>query len=215
VPHRLTAESLVAGEPGEAEVQAVVEAPVRVHRAPATEWLREQTLDLLGARTTLVDGEPLGQAALPAPPTRLDPSDVAVQEQPIGAALTTSYERPPGDPGADGANASADVEAIAEARDPLPAAGASLSDARLVPPGSGQTGGQGSSLLTSIPPVGLTLAGLGILLMIGGVAGWRRHELRSVTIPSAAAWSALRHRVYRSVTLPSLTALTRRLPKRR
>jgi len=49
----------------------------------------------------------------------------------------------------------------------------------------------------------------------GGVAGWRRHELRSVTIPSVTAWSVWRHRVPRTVTMPSLTALTRRLPKRR
>ena len=74
VPSRLTAESLVAVE-SEDEIQAVVEAPVRVNRGPAAERLREQTLDLLGARTVLVDGEHLGPAELVAPRTRIDPSE--------------------------------------------------------------------------------------------------------------------------------------------
>ncbi len=213
VPSRLTAESLVAGE-AEEEVQTIVEAPVRVNRGPAAEWLREQTLDLLGARTALVDGEPLGPAALVAPRTRVDPADDVVLERPVGAALTTSYERPvegadvygPVDP-------SPNVDAVADARDP---SGASPSDARLVPTGEAQAGDQAPGLMTRIPPFGLALFGLGLLLMLGGgVAGWRRGELRAAAIRSVADWSTLRGRLPRTAALPSLTSLTRRLSRRR
>jgi hypothetical protein len=218
VPHRLTAESLVAGEPSE-EVQTIVEAPARVNRGPAAEWLREQTLDLLGARTVLVDGEPLGPSALVAAPrTRIDPADDVVLEHPVGAALTTSYERPidaadiygPVDP-------SPNVEAVADARDPMAASGANPSAARLVPPGGTQADGQSPGLVSRIPPFGLALIGLGLLLMLGGgVAGWRRGQLRAaVVMQSVVSWDALRQRMPQASALTSLAGLTRRRPKRR
>lgn len=190
VPNRLTAESLVAGE-SEEEVQTVVEAPVRVNRGPAAERLREQTLDLLGARTVLVDGEPLGPSALVAPRTRIDPTDGVILERPVGAALTTSYERPVDRVGVYGpVDPSPNVEAVADARDPALGAGANPSGARLVP--AGDQAGDRRPGLARIPPFGLALIGLGLLLMVGGgVAGWRRGQLRAVT------------------------ALARRLPKRR
>jgi hypothetical protein len=90
VPHRLTAESLAAAPPREEAVDVAV-APMRVNRAPAAEWLREEMLDRLGARTAVVDGEPTIQSALAAPPTRLDPAEAVagavVQGRPVGAAL--------------------------------------------------------------------------------------------------------------------------------
>lgn len=213
VPRGLTADSLVAGE-SEEDVQTVVEAPVRVNRGPAAERLREQTLDLLGARTTLVDGEPLGPAELAVPRTRVDPADDVVLERPVGAALTTSYERP-----VEGAHVSGpvdpspNVEAVADARDP---SGASPSGARLVPAGGAQAGAQAPGLMARIPPTGLALLGLGLLLLLGGgVAGWRRGELRAAAIRSVADWSTLRARLPRTAALSSLTSLTRRLPRRR
>lgn len=196
VPRRLTAESLVAAELGEDEVQAVVEAPVRVNRGPAAEWLREQTLDLLGARTVLVGGEPLGPTALGptelvAPRTRIDPSDDVVLEHPIGSALTTSYERP-----LDGVGAALDgrlnAETVADARDPA----SNPADARLVPPGGAPSGDQAPGLLAQAPLVGLALASLGLLLVVGGgVAGWRRRQRLPATLPDAVSWAALIRRL--------------------
>jgi hypothetical protein len=181
VPRRLTAESLVTGETEAEEIQAVVEAPVRVNRGPAAERLREQTLDLLGARTVLVEGETLGPVELAVPRTRIDPSENMVVEHPSGAALTTSYERPidsafygPVDP-------APNVEAVADA-------GAQASAGRLVPPTGEQEAGDGAGLAWRVPPFGLALIGLGLLLMLGGgVAGWRRGQLRTVPIPSVSA----------------------------
>jgi hypothetical protein len=213
VPRRLTAESLVATEMTEEEVQAVMEAPVRVnYRPPAAEWLREQTLDVLGARTVLVDGEPLGATALVAPRTRIDLADDAVLEHPSGAALTTSYERPLDDAGPVDANPN--VEAVADARDPSSAA--SPADARLVPSGTVQVSEQAPSLLARIPPVGLALFSLGVLLLLGGsVAGWRRGQLPAVAIPAGITRPAIWKGAISSARLPSLSAFASRLPKRR
>ena len=194
VPRRLTAESLVAGEVDvDAEVQAVVEAPLRMSRGPAAEWLREQTLESLGARTVLVDGEPLGPSALVAPRTLIDPSDDVVLEQPIGSALTTSYERPVDGVGVNGTiDAHPNVEVVADARDPA----ADPADARLVPPVGAPSDDQAPGLLTRAPLVGLALASLGLLLLLGGgVAGWRRGQLRAVTIPAGVSWSAVVRRL--------------------
>ena len=213
VPRNLTAESLVAGEVDvDAEAQVVVEAPVRMNRGPAAEWLREQTLDLLGARTVLVGGEPLGPTALVAPRTRIDPSDDVVVEHPIGSALTTSYERPLDGVAVDGAiDANPHVEAVADARDPA----ADPAGARLVPPGDAPAGDPAPGFLARAPLVGLALASLGLLLVLGGgVTIWRRGQLLAVTIPSLIARLSLRRRPSWTAQAPSLRALSRRLSKR-
>ena len=207
VPRRLTAESLASVGPDAEEVQAVVESPVRVNRGPAAEWLREQTLDLLGARTTLVNGEPLGPRAWVAPQTRIDPSEVAVLERPAGAALTTSYERPvtPVDDGEA-------IAAIADARDTTQTA-ADPSEARLRPAPRVQAE---PGVATGLSAPGLALVSAGLLLVLGGgIAGWRRNDLRGVTLPAVASWRPPRGRLPRGVTLPPLSVLVRRLPRRR
>jgi hypothetical protein len=89
VPNGLTAESLAAA-PTHEDSQAFVDVPVRANRGPAAERLRDQMLDRLGARTTVVDGEPTMQDSVPAPVTRLDPSEVGVREQSSGAAVAGS-----------------------------------------------------------------------------------------------------------------------------
>src|SRR4051794_29638631 len=55
-------------------------------------------LDRLGARTSVMDGEPIIPSVRAAPPTRLDPSEVesdaSVQERPAGGlALADSTDR--------------------------------------------------------------------------------------------------------------------------
>jgi Peptidase_C39 like family/Carboxypeptidase regulatory-like domain len=228
VPSRLTAESLAVVEPSD-EIQAVAEAPIRINRGPAAERLRERTLDLLGARTMLVDGEPLGPAARVAPPTRLDPGEVAVHERPIEAALTTSYERPFDVTASDVADQS---DPIADARDATLDAGSMSSGTDLVPPAAEQADVKDPALAGRIPPIGLALMGLTILLMLGGsLAGWRRREsqLQAAMLPALVAgwwqrgrrtvttfnWRGWRNRLPAPVTLPSLTALADRLPRRR
>jgi len=185
VPSRLTAESLVGVESGD-EIQAVVEAPIRVNRGPAAERLREQTLERLGARTVLVDGEPLGPAELVAPRTRIDPTEGMVVEHPSESALVTSYERPIDGAGLYGpVGLAPDAEAVADAA-------ANESAGRLVPPAGDQPDVRDPGLIWRIPPAGLALIGLGLLLMLGGgVAGWRRGQLRAVPIPSMAAMAAV------------------------
>jgi len=168
-----------------------------VNRGPAAEWLREQTLDRLGARTVLVDGEQLGPTALAAPQTRIDPADDVKLEHPTGAALTTSYERPLDGIPADGpVDTPPNAVAVADVRDPM----ASATDAQLVPPAGVPAPGEARGLFSRIPPAGLALISLGLLLMVGGgLAGWRRGQLHAVTIPALTSW----------------TALIRRLPRRR
>jgi Peptidase_C39 like family/Carboxypeptidase regulatory-like domain len=202
VPRRLTAESLAVVEPSD-EIQAVAEAPIRINRGPAAERLREQTLDLLGARTVLVDGEPLGPAARVAPPTRLDPAEVAMHERPIEAALATSYARPFDVTASDGADQS---DTIADARDATRAAGTWSSDTHLVPPAAEQAEGEAPGLAGGTPPIGLALMSLAILLMLaGGVAGRRRLERRTVTIPDVSVWTRrLRSSARKPISHPAL-----------
>ena len=228
VPRRLTAESLAVVEPSD-EIQAVAEAPIRINRGPAAERLREQTLDLLGARTMLVDGEPLGPTARAAPPTRLDPREVAVHERPIESALTTSYERAFDVTASDGADES---DTIADARDATLDASTVSSDTLQVPPAAEQADVKDPGSAGRIPPIGLALMGLAILLMLGGgLAGWRRREpqLQAAMLPAWVAgwwqrgrrtvttfnWRGWRNRMPAPVTLPSLSALADRLPRRR
>jgi hypothetical protein len=192
VPHRLTAESLAATAPAaEAEdVQVIADVPqIHINRGPAAEWLREKTLDQLGARTSVVDGVPTSSTARSVPQTRLDPSDLAVQERPSGLAMGDAVDRAIADaaiaagaaPIADAAAASASGAvygpvlppvSVADARDPSGAAQA-------VPvvgtvPGVGRTRVAPPAALL---PLGLTLMGLGLLMTMGGsIIGWRRGE---------------------------------------
>jgi hypothetical protein len=184
VPNRLTAESLAATAPLEGEVQAVVETPIRVNRGPAAEWLREQMLDNLGARTAVVDGDLAIRSALAAPPTRLDPLDAAVQERPSGAAYVDATERARADAAvAAGAEAvvlsapdrNADqpqsTEAVAAAR-AAQAVAPAASSGRLVRvrPDAGQ-----SLVQMVLTPLGLALMSVGLVLTVGGsVVNWRR-----------------------------------------
>ena len=208
VPSRLTAESLVSTEVEIDDVQAVVEPPVRVNRGPAAEWLREQAIDLLGARTTLVDGERLGPVAQAAPRTRIDPSETAVQERPSGTVLTESYERP-----ADVITDPVPGEAIADARDPLLAgAGVDGSSARAVP----AAGGRLEETSSGFSAFGLSLAGAGLFLVLGGgLAGWRRKDLQMALLPAVIPSRVALRRFSRQVRLPSPRHLIDRLPRRR
>jgi hypothetical protein len=150
----------------------------------------------------LVSGEPLGQTAQFVPPTRLDPAEVAIQERPIGEALTTSYERELDDEDIEAAPSSPD--AVADARVQKAADAAGVTDARLVPPSGAQPIEPGAGVATRIAPLGLALMSLGLLLVLGGgVAGWRRQELRSVVIPAVGNWSGWRSWMTRSVALPN------------
>jgi hypothetical protein len=192
VPHRLTAESLAATAPAaEAEdVQVVADAPqIHINRGPAAEWLREKTLDQLGARTSAVDGEPTTLTARSAPPTRLDPSDVAVQERPSGLAMGDAVDRAIADaaiaagapPIADGAVASAGGAVYGPALPPVSVADArDPSGAAQAVPVVGTAPGVGRPRVAppaALLPLGLTLMGLGLLMTMGGsVIGWRRGE---------------------------------------
>jgi hypothetical protein len=190
VPHRLTAESLAASVPDEAQdVQAVVEAPVHVNRGPAAEWLREQMLDRLGARTSAVDNGLTTQTALAAPPTRLDPSEVAVQERPSGLPMGDVVDRALAE-AAVAAGAAPDVDVPATVpygpvwSPDLPVA--SVADAR-ASSGAVQAAPASNALPAGVRPkmappavlmpLGLTLMVLGLLLTVGGsVLQWRRGE---------------------------------------
>jgi hypothetical protein len=191
VPHRLTAESLAASVPIEAQdVQAVAEAPIHINRGPAAEWLREQMLDRLGARTGAIDGETTTQSALAVPPTRLDPSEAAaVEERPAGLPMGDVVDRALAE-AAIAAGAAPDVEIVA----PVPygpiwspdVSVAGIADARA--PSSAVQAAPASDMLPTgvrprvappavLMPLGLTLMGLGLLLTMGGsVLGWRRGE---------------------------------------
>jgi hypothetical protein len=207
VPSRLTAESLVSTEVEIDDVQAVVEPPVRVHRGPAAEWLREQAIDRLGARTTLVDGEKLGPVPQAAPRTRIDPSETAVQERPSGTVLAESYERP-----ADVITDPVPGEAVADARDPLAGAGVDGSSARIVP----AVGGQPDGAAAGFSAFGLVLAGTGLFLVLGsGLAGWRRRELRATILPALLPARLALRRISRQVRLPSPRQMIDRLPRLR
>lgn len=167
VPSRLTAESLAAVQPND-EVQAVVEAPVLPYRGPAAELLRERMLDRLGARTTLVDGEPFEGLSLVVPPTRLDPAEVAaVQEQPQGTVLLD----PAGLRALEPAPA-ADGQAIAEA----PGLAEGVGSARVVSRGRIVYDTESWATPASLTILGVLFVGIGALLTAGGgVNQWRRH----------------------------------------
>lgn len=190
VPRRLTAESLAVTAPAEGqEVQAVAATPIRVNRGPAAEWLREQMLDRLGARTSAVDGGLPPDAALAAPQTRLDPSDEALQEHPSGLPMGDGVNRALAEAAAahgaaPGVNESTSVPygpiwspdvpvaSVADGRAPSSAAQAAPAVSalpsgvrpRLAPP-------------AALMPLGLTLMGLGLALTVGGsILQWRRGE---------------------------------------
>jgi hypothetical protein len=151
--------------------------------------LREQTLDQLGARTSVVDGVPTSGTARSAPPTRLDPSDLAIQERPSGLAMGDAVDRAIAEAAATaGAGSIADAAvastggavygpslppvSVADARDPNSAAQAVPVVGTM--PGTGRTRVAPPSALL---PLGLTLMGLGLLMAMGGsVIGWRRGE---------------------------------------
>jgi hypothetical protein len=161
VPSRLTAESLAAVQPND-EVQTIVEAPVRPYRGPAAELLREQMLDRLGARTTLVDGEPFDGQSLVAPRTRLDPAEIgALQEQPQGTALIDPASLRALDP-------TADVQSAVGG-----ATGAE--SAQVVARGRIVYDTESWAAPSSLTILGLLFLGAGALLTTGGgLVQWRR-----------------------------------------
>lgn len=181
VPRGLTAESLAVTAPVD-DVSAVAPAaPIRVNRGPAAEWLREQMLDRLGARTAIVSGLPTAVDLLTVPRTRLDPAELerngpAVEERPVGAAV--------GDASSWAAVAAADSTATDGVAD---ASGATRTgeQAAVVPaetlaagaPSPGETAG---SLAIWLSPLGLGLMGFGVMLaVVGKLSGWQRSEVRA------------------------------------
>ncbi|MCC6175548.1 MAG: C39 family peptidase [Chloroflexi bacterium] len=101
VPRRLTAENLAAISP---EATATVEAPVRAIHGPAIEWLREQMLDRLGARTRPLDGAASPAASsVPATSTSARSSTAAADESVTPAPASTADGGPTtGAPSGDG-----------------------------------------------------------------------------------------------------------------
>ncbi len=176
VPRRLTAEALAATAPAEDVNAVVAEAPVRVTRGPAAEWLREQTLDRLGARTAVVDGDP-GITAQVAPPTRLDPSEAAILERPSGSALADPVRRAAVEDIA-AVPVPADQQASDLAASAAGAIGDGVAQAVVDARTSGADDATGGPVLLS--PLALALMTLGLLLTVGGgVVGWRRREARA------------------------------------
>jgi len=177
VPNRLTAESLASTMPAE-DAQVVAEAPIRVIRGPAAEWLREQMLDSLGARTAVVDGDLAIRAALAPPLTRLDPQETANQERPSGAAVSDATERARAE-----AALATDAASVVDAGADQSRSVESVADARGAPAPNGATGrivrvrpDAGQSLVQMVlTPLGLVLISVGLVLTVGGGAvGWRR-----------------------------------------
>ena len=182
VPNRLTAESLAStGDDFNIDdVQAIPETPIHVNRGPAAEWLREQTLDLLGARTARVNGEPSSVVASLAPRTRLDPGDLGRQERPSGLAVGDGRDTGLSRVAASDAEQSASLDpnadpaAVADVRGAATEAGA---DGQLIRPIRGRSDAPGGWLSLPLATMGLGLMGLGVILTLtGGVAGWRRGE---------------------------------------
>ncbi|MCC7367604.1 MAG: C39 family peptidase [Chloroflexi bacterium] len=164
VPRRLTAESLAATAPVDDVQAAAPAAPVRVNRGAAAEWLREQMLDKLGARTAI--GLDIPPAELTAPRTRLTPADLPPAAQAI-------EEHPSGAPVADAAIADRDADAVADAR-----GSAQDADRAALAPSAAQDGAsaepQGARLALWLSPVGLGLMGFGVMLAAVGRGTTRR-----------------------------------------
>jgi hypothetical protein len=185
VPRRLTAEALASTAPVEDVNAVVAEAPVRNTRGPAAEWLRDQMLDRLGARTAVVDGDTVPSSARIAPPTRLDPSEAAIQERPSGSALA--------DPGS-----RAIVEEVAAAPGAAVAAisdgiADTVADVQVVRPELEAAAHEAAGTPILLSPVALVLMGLGVLLTLGGsLAGWRRREARAWSSQVLARWRTRR-----------------------
>lgn len=177
VPSRLTAESLAVTAPVD-EVNAVAPAaPIRVNRGPASEWLREQMLDRLGARTAVGSGLPTASDLLTVPRTRLDPTELpvngrAVEERPRGAVVAD-------DPSALSAADDEDqpaTDTIADASGALRAA----DQAAVAPAASTTSNETAGATAIWLTPVGLALMSFGVLLAaVGRLSGWRRSEVRN------------------------------------
>ncbi|MGE3270943.1 MAG: C39 family peptidase [Chloroflexota bacterium] len=195
VPHRLTAESLAVTAPAD-DVNAVAPPePVRINRGPAAEWLREQMLDRLGARTAVVNGDLTDVSSRPAPQTRIDPADLeaAVQERPTGSAVSDVPIQ-----AADAASAG-DAQASTGA-----AAGNGTDSARAGQSVSGMPAREraagalpvddSTGLMSSFSTLGVALMGFGLILaMLGQFAGLRRPTVRA----EALAWLQRLPRVLR------------------
>jgi hypothetical protein len=204
VPRGLTAESLAA--PRDEQVQvAPEEMPVRMIRGPAAERLREEMLDRLGSRTAVLDtdlaaivdaiGPRMPSPNVEAPPTRLDPADVAAPADLTAPAPemtqdVSSADLPPA-ASVDGLQApSADAPAstvdqadvpnlVALAPNAVAEAPATVADAASAP--------NTSTVLSASWPVGLLLLLLGVGLTAGGgFSVWRRRRTR------VSAWRPVR-----------------------
>lgn len=180
VPRKLTAESLAVTAPID-DVNAVAPTgPARVNRGAAAEWLREQMLDRLGARTAIVSGLPTAADLLTVPRTRLDPADVALNGRPV-------EERPSGAAVADQSAWAAAATAEGVDVDSVPVADASSasrtgeqaslspSNALALDAVSDETAG---SVALWLSPFGLALMGFGIMLaLVGRLSGTRRRSV--------------------------------------
>jgi hypothetical protein len=113
VPNRLIAESLRApDDAAEADISMAPEtarSAIRPVRGPATEWLREQTLESLGARSAVADNDRAGgEAERPRVPRE------ASDEPPITQSVKLSEVRllHDGRPSADAEQTAAGSDAI-------------------------------------------------------------------------------------------------------
>lgn len=182
VPRKLTAESLAITAPVD-DVNAVAPTgPARVNRGAAAEWLREQMLDRLGARTAIVSGLPTASDLLTVPRTRLDPADVALNGRPV-------EERPNGEAVADQSAWAAAIRRTSEDADGTAGAVADASSASrtgeqaALAPSNALAADAASSTETAgniafwLSPFGLALMGFGIMLaLVGRLSGAHRRS---------------------------------------
>ena len=176
---RLTAESLAATAPA-AEAEDVQRGRRRAAGAyqpgPAAEWLREQTLDQLGARTTLVDGEPIG----PARRRRRELASTHPSRRcRSGRPARSSPSR------TSGRRTSSPIRFLVRRLLTLATRcwrdGVDGSSARAVP----AAGGRLEETSSGFSAFGLSLAGAGLFLVLGGgLAGWRRKDLQMALLPA-------------------------------